>query len=157
MTTTVGNQSEYLTALKALLELEYDALEAYDAAINCLENSSYQDQIKNFRNDHQCHITSLTSILTKHGQTPPTGPTLKSILTQGKVVIGNLINDDAILRAMASNEEDTNTAYGRLCQYANIPDDELDILEQAYNDEKLHKEWIAETLSDENDQLRHFG
>ena len=157
MTTMVGTQSEYLNALKALLELEYDALEAYEAALNRLEDPSYKKQIKNFRNDHRRHVANLTNLLLKHDQTPPTGPTIKSFMTQGKVIIGNLINDDAILRAMASNEEDSNTAYSRLCQYASIPDDELAILEQAYNDEKLHKEWITETLNIQSEQMRHFG
>ena len=35
----------------------------------------------------------------------------KSYLTQGKVILANLIGDLTILRAMRSNEIDTNTAY----------------------------------------------
>jgi rubrerythrin len=146
MVTLVGTQTDYLDALKALVELEHDALEAYIAAINRLDNAEYKQQLESFKSDHERHIKDLSGILKKHGITPPTDPTLKSILTQGKVVICNMVNDKAILAAMGTNEDDTNTAYDRLNHYKDIPADEKKILEQAFEDEKRHKAWILQAL-----------
>ncbi len=146
MVTLVGTQTDYVDALTALVELERDALEAYKASINRLTNAAYKSKFESFANDHQRHIQELTDILDKHGVKAPTDPTLKSILTQGKVVIGAMISDEAILMAMVTNEDDTNVAYERINRYKDTSSEEKEILEKALNDEKRHKQWILDTL-----------
>lgn len=42
MVTLVGMQDDFGTTLKDLVELEYDAVEAYEAAINRLDNKEYK-------------------------------------------------------------------------------------------------------------------
>ena len=146
MVTMVGTQNDYVEALIALLELEYDALEAYKAAINRLENEEFKIQLKLFCDDHQKHIDCLNKIIESHDENPPSGSDIKAVLTQGKVVIAGLINDQEILKAMLTNEEDTNTAYGRLTQYVDIPEDDKTFLDEALADEKRHKAWIEQAL-----------
>lgn len=43
MATLVGTQKNFADALKALIELDYDAIEAYKAAIDRLENENYKN------------------------------------------------------------------------------------------------------------------
>ena len=52
-----------------------------------------------------------------------------TVLTKGKVVLGGLIGDNAVLQAMKTNEDDTNTAY-----------------ERALGDERRHRDWMVETI-----------
>lgn len=146
MATLVGTQKEFHDALYALCELDYDAVEAYKAAINRLENEIYKNTLSDFMNDHIRHIEELTSLLKTHNHPAPEGPDMKQYLAQGKVVLANLMGDKAILKAMITNEEDTNTAYERLTQHAGKWSDASIILANGLNDEKRHKEWLEEQV-----------
>lgn len=147
MVTTVGLQMDFMSALKKLVELDYDAIEAYDAAINRLDNPEYKEVFTVFKQDHQRHIDSISEFLRQCHIPPPTGPSAKSILTQGKVVLANLVSDNTILRAMRSNEIDTNTAYGRINNYDSIPEEIQGTLKRGLMDEKKHLAWIEAVLS----------
>ena len=147
MVTFVGQQEDLINAIKSLIELDYDAIKAYESATHRLQNDDYIETLNGFKSDHARHVKELSSYLTQHHQTPPHEADVKSVLTQGKVVIAGLINDEAILKAMLSNEEDTNTAYERICSRSDLPDDLLEILKRGLEDEKKHYNWIKQTLN----------
>ncbi|RZI45260.1 DUF2383 domain-containing protein [Candidatus Finniella inopinata] len=143
MATFVGTQSDFVKALKELIELDYDAVEAYQAAINRLDNTTYIEKLESFKADHQRHITELSILLKKHSEDAPTGPSLaKQWLTKGKVVLANLVGDNTILSAMRSNEEDTNKAYERMQNYPDMWQDGIEILKRGLEDERRHKAWF---------------
>jgi len=146
MVTTVGLQNDFMEALKNLIELDYDAIEAYDAAINRFQDEGYKASFKKFREDHQRHIQEISEFLKNNNDVPPTAPDAKSLLTKGKVILANLMGDKTILRAMRSNEIDTNTAYGRINNYEKIPDEIKASLKRGLQDEKRHLAWIEEQL-----------
>ncbi|MBA2654724.1 MAG: DUF892 family protein [Gammaproteobacteria bacterium] len=147
MTTLVGTQDNFVDALYQLCELDYDAVEAYQAAINRLDREDYKGKLNEFKADHERHIREIRSLLSKHQADAPDSPSAKHLVTQGKVVLANLFGDDAILKAMLSNEVDTNTAYERLNTRADEWDDAKEILMQGLSDERRHKAWIENTLS----------
>jgi rubrerythrin len=68
------------------------------------------------------------------------------MLTQGKVMMANMGGDDAILRAMRSNEDDTNEAYEAALEHA--PADARDIVRRGREDEKRHWDWISAQLGE---------
>jgi len=145
MATLVGMQSEFSSALKDLIELDYDAIEAYETAINRLESEAYKNQLKDFAEDHKRHVRELTNLLERHNEDAPTSASLgKQWLTKGKVVLANLIGDEAILAAMKSNEEDTNTAYERMNERDDKWEDSLDILRRGLEDERRHRAWLSQ-------------
>lgn len=144
MTTFVGTQNQFIDAMKSLIELDYDAVEAYEAAINRLENSVYRDKLREFKEDHERHIRDLSALLRKHKETPPTGPSIKRVLTKGKVVIANIAGDKAILKAMLDNEEDTNKAYQAMVDREDQWEDSKAVLIQGLQDEKKHKAWMQQ-------------
>jgi bacterioferritin (cytochrome b1) len=146
MTTLVGTQNEFHDALYALCELDYDAAEAYKAAINRLENVQYKHRLTEFLHDHERHIQDISSILKKHQQKTPKGPDMKQYLAQGKVALANLLGDTAILKAMITNEEDTNTAYERVNKYADKWEDAASIVAQGLDDERKHRQWLENTI-----------
>lgn len=146
MVTLVGTQTNFIDAIKELVELDYEAVEAYEAAVNRLEDEDYKHQLQEFKNDHHSHIFELSEALNKNNHTPPTGPSAKQFLTQGKVVLANLFGDKAILRAMRSNEVDTNTAYERIVTHKDIHPDFEAIVQKGLADEKRHKAWLEKTI-----------
>lgn len=154
MVTMVGTQSVFSEAIKELLQLEYDASEAYEAAIKRINSPSYKEELTAFLADHHSHIHKLKNLLMAHRHIPPAGPSLgKQWLTKGKVVFGALLGDMTILEAMRSNETDTNTAYERVNAREDKWEDARLILNEALQDEKRHKawlDWVCETDGEEN-------
>lgn len=149
MVTIVGMEGDFSSALTDLVELEYDAVEAYEAAINRLDNQEYRKKLISFKNDHMRHISELCELLKAHMITPPTGPSLgKQWLAKGKVILGNLVGDLAILRAMRSNEIDTNVAYERIKAREDSWPDSRDMIDRGFADEQRHKKWLEDILED---------
>jgi uncharacterized protein (TIGR02284 family) len=143
MITFVGTQTDFMDAMNSLIELEYDATEAYQAALDRLHSAEYRNQLSEFLEDHQEHIAELSAVVEKHGGVPPSEPSMgKQWLAKGKVVIANLMGDKVILLAMADNEKDTNKAYERMSERVDVWQDAKDIIKNGLEDEKRHKAWL---------------
>ena len=147
MATTVGAESKVEDLLSDLIQLDHDAADAYQAAIDRLENASYRSTLAKFKEDHLRHIDELGECLSTMGKTPPKQGDMKSLLTQGKVVMGGLMGDKAILQAMKTNEDDTNTAYDRAVAFKAVPQDTHRIFARAQLDERRHRDWMEATLA----------
>jgi uncharacterized protein (TIGR02284 family) len=146
MATTVGTEDRLEALLADLIQLDHDAVLAYKTAIERLGNASHRSALAGFRRDHLRHIEELGDALAGLGGTPPKEADRKSFLTQGKVVLAGLIGDKAILQAMKTNEDDTNTAYERAVQHRNASPELRKTLEDALGDERRHRAWIIETI-----------
>jgi rubrerythrin len=149
MATLVGTQHELGSLLKNLIELDYDAIEAYDAAIDRVRSEPYRTRLEEFRSDHFRHVEELSRVLREEGREPPNGPDIKRVLTQGKVIVAGLLNDRAILYAMKTNEADTNVAYERASSSPVAPLPVKEILRRNLADERRHRAWIVEQLAGE--------
>lgn len=146
MATFVGKQSSLSSMLESLLELEYDAIAAYSAAIDRFENPALKATFSAFRSDHERHVREITDSLLRMGVDPPVRADAKAILTQGKVVIGKLAGDAGILLAMRSNEHDTNTAYERVVSRQDLDAELRSVFTRSLSDEHRHHGWIEEQL-----------
>ncbi|KAM9989503.1 hypothetical protein ACTFIY_005557 [Dictyostelium cf. discoideum] len=144
LSSMVGSQKEFSNSLRELLELDYDAVEAYKTSIDRIRDPESKEMITGFMHDHENHIKELTDIFKKHNMDCPQGPTSKQWLTKGKVVLSNIIGDDGILSAMHSNEEETTKAYETLVNREDIWEDSEDFLRRGLEDEKRHKTGIEE-------------
>jgi rubrerythrin len=149
MVTLVGTQSDFAGALKSLVELEYDALSAYESAFEGFDSKIYKTKVQEFSRDHERHIEELSKILNDRGEDAPTQhDVIKHLLVKGKVVLANMLGDEAILSAMLSNEGDTNQAYSTILRHDMKWPEAMPILERAYADEKRHKEWFRQASSE---------
>lgn len=155
MATRIGTEADTVKMLEHLMSLDYDAIDAYQAAIERLEDDDYVAVMMRFKADHERHLIELRPIVTRLGGTPPDGPGPKSFLASGKVKLANLLGDEAILRAMRTNESDTNTAYERA--FAKAPPDAREVLRHGLEDERRHLEWIVGTLAGIEKQRRRRG
>jgi uncharacterized protein (TIGR02284 family) len=147
MATTIGTEDKLEDLLTDLIQLDYDAADAYQAAIDRVQDTGFRSVLAAFKQDHLRHIEELGQFLTKMGKTPPEEGDMKSLLTQGKVILGGLMGDKAILQAMKTNEEDTNTAYERAVQHKEAGSDLHNALQHALGDERRHRDWMVETIT----------
>ncbi|MEZ0227842.1 MAG: DUF2383 domain-containing protein, partial [Planctomycetota bacterium] len=105
-------KNEISKVLRDLISLDFDAADAYEQAIDRIQQDDVaRTELARFRADHLRHVTDLSPIVRQLGDEPPTQGDFMRFLTQGKVVLGSLIGDGAILKAMKSNEDTTNKKY----------------------------------------------
>lgn len=143
MATTVGQESSPEKLIENCILLEHDAIAAYDAVIERLENPDYRSQVESFKSDHLQHLEALQGFAAEHGVTPPTEGDMKEMLTTGKIKLANLTGgDSAILKAMSTNESDTVSAYSHAADNGELPESMRGMVEGALSDEKRHKEWM---------------
>jgi rubrerythrin len=132
--------------LDNLVALDFDAIDAYEAAIERLKEAGDRDQMHSFMLDHIRHTTEVGAVVRQLGGTPPVTGDFKRVLTKGKVVLAGLIDDRAVLFAMKTNETDTNTAYERATRHKGLTPEIKMLLEKNLSDERRHKAWIEQRL-----------
>ncbi|HVL00922.1 MAG TPA: PA2169 family four-helix-bundle protein [Dongiaceae bacterium] len=147
MEATVLKTQDAIKELNELIELDFDAIAAYDSAINRLQSAEYKRKLKEFKQDHRRHVTELSKFIRKLGGEAADSGDLKKILTQGKVVIANIVGDDkTILKAMKLNEDQTNLKYEKAVQEFGASEELAALLATNLEDERRHREWILSTL-----------
>lgn len=152
MATLVGTQKDLGAMLNSLIELEYDAVAAYEVAVGKLQTLAFKEQMREFMSDHQRHIIALKPHAAHLGINVASGPDIKQLVTMGKVLAAQLAGDRAILYALRSNEQDTNSAYERAIGHDDASPDLLAVLERGFADERRHRAWITRCLDPEQHQ-----
>lgn len=147
MVTMVGNEDTLAELLQNLLVLEYDAIEAYEACIERLETPAYVQKLREFHADHLRHVEKLRTHLQEIGAEVPMDSDTKALLTKGKIVIADLMGDDAILKAMKTNEDDTITAYDKASRNKNATAAVLSTLQEGLADERKHRSWMESSAN----------
>jgi uncharacterized protein (TIGR02284 family) len=137
---------EVIALLNRLIQLDYDAIEAHKAAISRLADPSDRAQLGAFVVDHRRHVDELAFIVRNLGGEPASHGDLRQVLTKGKVVLGGLTGDRAVLEAMRGNEAESATHYEAAASQPGIPVDILAVLERSCADERRHQAWFAARL-----------
>ncbi len=146
MATMPGNRGKVVNLLNDLIQLDYDAIEAYSAATARLSEVGDKNQLTEFMDDHRRHTQDLAVLVRNLGGAPAGGADFKQVLTRGKVMIGALAGDDAILRAMKSNEETTLRAYEKALRAEGLAPGVREVLDRNLGDERRHRAWIEARL-----------
>jgi uncharacterized protein (TIGR02284 family) len=132
--------------LNKVIHLDYDAIKAYEAAIDRLHSPSCQSRLESFRQDHIRHTQNLAAIVSEYGGEPAGQSDARSVLTQGKVVIANIVGDLGVLKAMNANERATTAIYEEALANLATKPDIVRVLKENLADEYRHKEWIEQAL-----------
>jgi rubrerythrin len=146
MATRLGTQKSIVEMLEQLTLLHYDAIEAYKTAIDRLNGAEAKIALTGFKADHERQVKELSDQLVALATTPPRGPDVKSILTSGRVLIGSLMGDRAVLMAMKTNEDDTNRAYERASSRDDLPESLRELMKKNLEDERRHRVWLEAHL-----------
>jgi len=141
------NADSVIKKLTDVVELDYDAAAAYREAIERLDDTASKAKMQEFLRDHERHISDLSEVIRKEGGTPPDSGDFKKVLTKGKVQLADLAGDDAILKAMKTNEDQTTSKYESMVE-EDFPNHIHTLLKQGLEDERRHKAWIEMTLKE---------
>lgn len=144
--TRSAEEKDFNKELKDLIALDFDLIESYDSAFKRLESETYKEKLKEFKTDHQKNIDAFSDFFREKGETPPTAADAGKYVAKGKVALARLVGDKTILRALRSNESNTNDAYTRMNGRSFIPQDMKDSLSQGLQDKARHLAWFDEVL-----------
>lgn len=137
---------EIADELKKLVQLDVDAVLAYDRAISAVGEGAIASGLAGFKLDHQRHILELSKALLDLGVTPPEAkPDLKGSLLGGLTAVRSRLGPEQTLHAMRTNEQLTNSSYASAVAKP-FPDPVLEVVRRGYADEQRHLAWIERTL-----------
>ncbi|WP_375769854.1 ferritin-like domain-containing protein [Archangium gephyra] len=131
--------------LNDLIALDYDAVGAYEAAINRIDVESLRMSLRGFQADHERHIQDLTQAVVSLGGTPRTKPDAKGFILKGFTAVTSMMGNEAALQAMRGNELLTNRTY-RMALDEEWSDETRAIIERNFSDEQRHLAFIESAL-----------
>ena len=128
-----------------LIRFDFDAIGAYDEAIEQIKDIEVVERLTSFRGDHENHVADLSAIVQRLGGSPPSKPGLRGIARKTLTKVAGLIGTEACLRAMESNENVLNQQYANRVKL-DLPEDVLAVIRRNYQDEQRHLAWVREAL-----------
>ncbi len=138
---------EVLDGLNDLLQLDHDALAAYDVAIAKLEDRDHASQIAGYRRDHERHVRELNELVTRLGGTPVNHPHATGPFKTALQSLGGLAGDKGLLMAFRTNELQVRTKYDTYASKAMLwPPEVKRVVDGAALDEERHYAWVAGVL-----------
>ncbi len=131
--------------LNELIRFDYDAIGAYNEAIDHVREMHVKDPLTRFRGDHERHVTELSAIVTRLGGKPVEKPGVKGIVRKTMTKVAGLMGTESVLKAMKSNEEVLNKTYAHHLSL-DFPEDIKETIRNNYGDEQRHLAWIEQAL-----------
>jgi ElaB/YqjD/DUF883 family membrane-anchored ribosome-binding protein len=139
---------EIIDGLNDLLQLDHDAIGAYEVAIERLENMAYVRQIQGFLRDHQRHVEELNKAIAALGGTPENSPHVTGVFKKALQAVASPAGDKALLVAWRINEAQVRTKYDSYASRANAwPADVKALVDRNALDEENHHQWVVQTLA----------
>lgn len=138
--------TELVSDLNDLIQLDRDAVEAYTVAINSVRDAAIRDALVANRSDHQRHVETLASLVRTRGalaiELPHvTGPIKMAIQAMGAATL----RDANVLLALRVVEGQVKDRYEHY-RDRRWPSDVEAAVRAGDDDEARHYRWIADTL-----------
>ena len=131
--------------LSELIRYDYDAIGAYNSAIDDIKQLAAREPLKEFRGDHERHVLELSAIVRGLGGNPPEKPDFKGVLRKTMTKVAGLGGTELTLKAMKSNEQVLNKTYAHHLSL-DFPDDVKQVIRGNYGDEQRHLAWVEQAL-----------
>ncbi|WP_437930100.1 DUF2383 domain-containing protein [Sorangium sp. So ce291] len=135
-----------VSKLNDLIQLDADAVLAYQQALDACEVSEIHRKLKSFQDDHQQHINDLAELVRANGEEPRIKRDLKGFLIEGFTAIASQ-GDRSALLSMLGNEELSNHMYEAALK-TDLPDEARAVVERNRRDEARHLAWIKEAIAE---------
>lgn len=135
-----------LKKLTSLAQLDIDAVNGYDQALEHVEGGQVAATLRTFREDHQRHVDRLNALISKYGGDPPEQkPDLKGYLLEGLTAMRSATGTEGALKALDMNEKQTNKRYDEAAHW-DVPEDVNVTIEQNRQDEVRHLDYVQSQL-----------
>ena len=90
--------------LNELIRFDFDAIGAYNSAIDDIKEIHIRDPLIQFRGDHERHVQNLSVIVARLGGKPVDAPGFKGVVRKTMTKFASLGGTELTLKAMRSNE-----------------------------------------------------
>jgi uncharacterized protein (TIGR02284 family) len=140
------NEKNLIEALSNLVQLDIDAVQAYDQALKEIDDPIIRDRLLKFQDDHRNHIGRLSKkIEALGGQPPEYSQDIKGYVIEAFAAIRSFIGLKGALAAMKTIEEITNRYYGEVVSW-DAPSAVKEVLRTFFSEEKVHLDYITSNL-----------
>jgi uncharacterized protein (TIGR02284 family) len=139
------NTDKQIEELNELIRFDYDAIGAYDSAINDIKEPQVRDPLIRFKGDHEHHVKNLSEIVIRLGGKPAAGPDIKGFVRKTMTKVAGLGGVETTLKAMKSNEEVLNKTYAHHLSL-DFPEEIKEVIRANYADEQRHLSWVVGAL-----------
>ena len=143
MQTTTANidssaRERAIELLNDLIQLDYDAVQAYKQAIEKIDDVAARTDLESFQADPERHIADLSQAVRMMGGEPEkVGRDLKGVLLEGLTALRSVTGTLGALRAMRMNEKLTNRSYERALEVKQLGT-ARDVVLRNREDERRH-------------------
>ena len=138
---------EMVDNINSLIQLDIDAVSAYEQAIEKIEHPRIREKLSEFQSDHEHHIDRLSDVLRSEGETPvERSPDFKGFFIEGFTSLRSLTGDEGALKAMRSNEELTNKKYKEATDEWDLDPSIAGIVANNYEDERRHLAYVEQAI-----------
>ncbi|HVI75788.1 MAG TPA: DUF2383 domain-containing protein [Anaeromyxobacteraceae bacterium] len=140
-------EREITEELRALLQLDIDAVRAHALAVRGVDVLALRDALGEMRRDHERHAEALRPALAARGAEAPAGVDLKGAVLGGMAAVRALAGTEGALTALRSEERLTTGRYARALALA-WPEPLLDPVRRFHADEQRHLSTIERWLTE---------
>lgn len=141
-----------IDGLNDLLQLDHDAVGAYDVALENVQDGDHALRIEAFRQDHERHIRDLNDVILALGGVPTNEPHAAAPIRQTLEELVASVGDEALLTVWRRNEQ---RITGRYTEYAREavfwPPAAKRVIDQNALDEEKHLRWVEGVLGVDSD------
>jgi uncharacterized protein (TIGR02284 family) len=139
-------KKELIETMSKLVQLDIDAVKAYDQAVKEIEDPVIRDRLLKFQEEHRNHIEGLTGqIVYLGGQAPDQSMDFKGYVIEAFTAVQSFTGLKGALAAIKTTEEITNRHYGEVVSWE-APSAVKDLLRTYFSEEKIHLEYITSNL-----------
>ena len=140
------NDKNLIEAMSNLVQLDIDAVHAYDQAVKEIDDTIIRDRLLKFQEEHRNHISGLSKqIANLGGQPPERSQDLKGYVIEAFAAIRSFTGLKGALNAMKTMEEITNRYYGEVVSWE-APSEVKELLRTYFSEEKIHLDYISNNL-----------
>jgi len=137
---------ELIKALSDLVQLDIDAVHAYDQAIKEIDDPIFKERLLKFQDDHRNHIIGLSEEIRKLGKQPPEeSMDFKGYVIEAFAAIRSFAGLKGALKSMKTTEEITNRYYSEVVSWE-APEAIKELLRSYFSEEKIHLDYITANL-----------
>ena len=142
----IMNEKNLNEALSNLVQLDIDAVNAYDQALKEINDPIIKDRLLKFQDDHRNHINGLSKQIEMLGGKPPEQTQdFKGYVIEAFAAIRSFTGLKGALAAMKTIEEITNRYYGEMVSWE-APSAVKEVLRKYFSEEKVHLGYITSNL-----------
>jgi hypothetical protein len=147
MKPTQMDTAQMVALLNDLLQLDHDAVSAYQLALRELDSAELKAELRAHLGDHERHIDELeTHIERLDGMKMPL-PHLTGAFKLAVQAAAGPGNDRAVLLAFKANEMQSRDKYARVADME-LPPDIAEYVNRAAADERRHYDWAVRSLQE---------